>query len=63
MATILNELFNEEFRLCDIGPGQTVAVLSEGDVLRDYAEVSLSVASALGANVIDLNWSILRMSQ
>ncbi|MDA0824117.1 MAG: leucyl aminopeptidase [Proteobacteria bacterium] len=58
MATILKELFNAEFKLCDIGPGQTVAVLSEGDVLRDYAEVSLGVASALGAKVIDVNLAV-----
>ncbi len=55
MATPLEELFTEEFTLCEIGPGQTVAVLSEGDQLRDYAETSLAAASALGARVIDVN--------
>jgi 2,5-dihydroxypyridine 5,6-dioxygenase len=32
--------------------------LSEGDVLREYAETSLSVASALGARVIDVNLDV-----
>jgi 2,5-dihydroxypyridine 5,6-dioxygenase len=55
MNTVLRDLFNEEFKLCEVGPGQTIAVLSEGDQLRDYAETSLSVASALGATVVDVN--------
>ena len=51
----LDALFTDEFKLCEIGSGQSVAVLSEGDVLRDYAEASLSAASGLGAKVIDVN--------
>lgn len=58
MASALNELFLEEFRLCEIGRGQTVAVLSEGDQLRNYAETSLAAASALGAEVIDVNLKV-----
>jgi len=60
MSGTLNELFREEFKLCEIGPGQTVAVLSEGDQLREYAETSLAVASALGAKVIDVNIEVER---
>ena len=51
----LKDTFLDELRLCEVGPGQTVAVLSEGDLLRDYAEYSLSAASGLGARVIDAN--------
>jgi len=58
MASALHELFLEEFRLCEIGRGQTVAVLSEGDQLRDYAETSLAAASVLGAEVIDVNLNV-----
>ncbi|MFP6782328.1 MAG: leucyl aminopeptidase [Gammaproteobacteria bacterium] len=54
----LADLFTEEFKLCEITQGQTVAVLSEGDVLREYAETSLSVASKLGAKVIDVNLDV-----
>jgi 2,5-dihydroxypyridine 5,6-dioxygenase len=50
----LVELFRKEFALCNVGPGQTVAVLSEGANLRNYAEASLSAASALGAKVVDV---------
>lgn len=51
----LKDTFLDELRLCGVGPGQTIAVLSEGDLLRDYAEYSLSAASGLGARVIDAN--------
>lgn len=55
MSTALHDLFTSEFKLCEITAGQTIAVLSEGDQLREYAETSLSAASALGARVIDVN--------
>ncbi len=38
------ELFRDELALCEVGPGQTVTVLSEGDQVRDYAEASLAAA-------------------
>lgn len=55
MGGALQSLFRAEFELCEIGPGQTVAVLSEGDELRDYAQASLAAASGLGARVVDVN--------
>jgi 2,5-dihydroxypyridine 5,6-dioxygenase len=58
MDDTLRSLFLEEMALCEVGPGCTVAVLSEGDQLRDYAELSLSTASALGATVIDVNLAV-----
>jgi len=54
----LDVLFQEEFNLCEIGRGESVAVLSEGDVLREYAEASLSAASRAGAKVIDVNLAV-----
>lgn len=53
--TDLATLFRKELALCEVGAGQTVVVLSEGDQLRDYAEASLSAARALGAEVRDVN--------
>lgn len=58
MNKTLQDVFLDELRLCEVGPGQTVAVLSEGDILRDYAEYSLSAASRLGARVIDANLQV-----
>ena len=49
------ELFRNELVLCEVGPGQTVAVLSEGDQLRGYAEASLAAARDLGADAVDVN--------
>mgnify|MGYP001197935542 CR=1 FL=1 len=51
----LVELFTEELKLCEVGSGHSVAVLSEGSLLREYAESSLLAASKLGAKVIDVN--------
>jgi 2,5-dihydroxypyridine 5,6-dioxygenase len=53
--TELSTLFRRELELCAVGPGQKVAVLSEGAQLRDYAEASLKAARDLGAEVIDVN--------
>ena len=55
MGTVLKELFRSELSLCEVGPGQKVVVLSEGDQLQDYIETSLSVASELGAKVVNMN--------
>ena len=53
--TGLTKLFRRELELCEVRPGQTVAVLSEGDQLRDFAEASLSAARSLGAAIVDVN--------
>jgi len=53
MSSSLKCLFLENFKLCEIGNGQTVAVLSEGEELSDYREASLVAASELGATVLD----------
>lgn len=54
MSTLTN-LFRKELELCGVSSGQTVAVLSEGSSLRDYAEASLAAASSLGAKIVDVN--------
>ena len=51
----LIDLFRKELDLCQVGSGQTVVVLSEGDVGREYAEASVAAATDLGASVTDLN--------
>jgi len=58
MTSGLENLFLEEFKLCGVGPGQTIAVLSEGEQRRDYAACSLSAASGLGARVLDINLAV-----
>ena len=51
----LTALFRRNLELCEVGPGETVAVLSEGDQLRHYAEASLAAARDLGADVEDVH--------
>ena len=54
-ADALTQLFRRNYARCNIGPGQNVVVLSEGDQLRDYALASVAAARSLGAAVQDLN--------
>jgi len=51
----LTQLFRANFELCEAGPGQTVAVLSEGDLLPDYRAASLAALRQLGATALDVN--------
>lgn len=49
------ELFRDELVLCGVRAGERVAVLSEGDALRDYAGSFVAAARDLGAVALDLN--------
>jgi 2,5-dihydroxypyridine 5,6-dioxygenase len=49
------EIFRNELELCGIGRGQSVAVLSEGEQLRDHAINFLIAARELGADAEDVN--------
>lgn len=49
------ELFRRELELCKVRKGETVAVLSVGDSLRDYATAFLAAAKQLGATALDVN--------
>ena len=51
----LTELFRRNLELCEVGPGETVAVLSEGDQLDHYRQASLAAARDLGADVADVH--------
>jgi 2,5-dihydroxypyridine 5,6-dioxygenase len=48
-------LFKAELELCKIGAGDTLAVLSEGEIRADYAAAFLLAARALGAASFNLN--------
>jgi 2,5-dihydroxypyridine 5,6-dioxygenase len=48
-------LFKAELELCKIGAGNTVAVLSEGDIRADYASAFLLAAGSLGAAAYNVN--------
>ena len=49
------ELFKAELELCKVGPGQTVAVLSEDEIRADYAQAFLIAAQQLGAESFQVN--------
>jgi len=48
-------LFRAELELCKVGPGQVLAVLSEGTVRADYAQGFLTAAQELGATAFHVN--------
>ena len=55
MASEMVSLFIEELRLCKVGPGETVAVLTEDCVRQDYATAFLQAAQTLGATAFQVN--------
>lgn len=48
-------LFKSNLELCKVGPGQSVAVLSEGETRADYAQAFLVAAQQLGATPFLVN--------
>jgi 2,5-dihydroxypyridine 5,6-dioxygenase len=50
----LFSLFQKEFQLCALKPGEVVAVVSESGTRPEYVEASLGAARALGAHAFHL---------
>ena len=48
-------LFRKELELCDVGPGTSLAVLSEGDVRAGHAAACLAAAAELEADAFQVN--------
>lgn len=48
-------LFKAELELCKVTPNETVAILTEGEEKRDYAEGFLEAAEEIGATSFQLN--------
>ena len=51
----LVSLFKAQLELSKVGPGQTVAVLTEGSQRADYADGFMYAAQLLGANAMQIN--------
>src|ERR1051325_4297863 len=49
------ELFKKELELCNVRPGETVAVLSAGEGLRHYARDFIAAGEQLGARMLDVH--------
>ena len=49
------DLFQKELELCKVRKGETVAVLSQGDSLRHYAQAFLVAARNLGAEALEVH--------
>ncbi len=51
----LQTTFASVLELCAVGPGEKLAVLSEGELLQDYSEAFLRAGEALGAETERVN--------
>ena len=51
----LNNLFREQLRLCGVKAGETVAVLSEGQLNNHYRELFLQSIEKLNATAVNVN--------
>ena len=54
-AAAMQSAFGEVLALCGVGPGEKVAVLSEGALAQDYSEAFLRAASGLGGEALRVN--------
>ncbi len=50
----LASLFRQEFELCRVRPGETIALLSDLNARRDYVRAAFAAAGELGAHVYEL---------
>lgn len=50
----LTTLFRKEFQLCNVKPGETIALLSDLGSRRDYVAAAFAAASELGADIYEL---------
>ena len=47
-------LFREEFQLCNVKQGETIAILSDIASRRDYVQAAFAAANDLGANIYEM---------
>lgn len=59
MPKTLPELFVDQFRLCDVKPTETIAIISEVGKKAEYVDAAVSAARELGAGVLVLTASSL----
>lgn len=53
----LPALFQKQFELCNVKPGETIVLLSDMGTRREYVHAGFSAAKALGANVYEMGVS------
>lgn len=50
----LTSLFRKQFELCRVGPGQTVAIVSDLGTRREYIEAAFAAASEIGFDIYEM---------
>lgn len=47
-------LFRQQFELCRVGPGQTIAIVSDLGTRRDYIQAAFAAAAELGVDIYEM---------
>ena len=55
----LPELFKKQFELCKVGPGQTVAIVSDLGTRTEYIEAAFAAADMLGADIYEMKVNMI----
>src|ERR1700709_2604705 len=50
----LMSLFRKQFELCRVGPGQTVAIVSDLGTRREYVEAAFAAAQDMGFDIYEM---------
>jgi 2,5-dihydroxypyridine 5,6-dioxygenase len=50
----LTSLFRQQFELCRVGPGQTVAIVSDLGTRRDYIQAAFAAAQEIGFDIYEM---------
>lgn len=50
----LTGLFRQQFQLCRVGPGQTVAIVSDLGTRRDYIQAAFAAAEEMGFDIYEM---------
>lgn len=55
----LPQLFQKQFELCKIKPGQTIAIVSDLGTRTEYIEAAFAAADALGADIYEMRVNVI----
>ena len=50
----LAHLFKKQFELCNVSPGQTVAIVSDLGTRREYIQAAFAAADEIGADIYEM---------
>ena len=55
----LPELFKKQFQLCNVKPGETIAIVSDLGTREEYIHAAFAAADALGADIYEMRVNMI----